>query len=185
MKRLTRYTIAVALALVGVGCSKPAPQVPVSQSPLPAAGAAARVVDGKDPALYGVWIPETYMYDGTNYAIDDGLMIITPKYLIANAIYDLSPKKKPKPDANANYGTYEITEPGKLVMDQAMQLHWRSESADAKLVEGDGTFFNQDVPETLLYKIEGDTLTIRFQVPGEQGWILKRVPGETCTPPAA
>jgi hypothetical protein len=135
-----------------------------------------------DPALCGVWIPETYVYGGRPYKMIDALMVITPQYLIANAIYDLSEKKKkPKPDANANFGPYRITRPGELVMDQKMQLHWRSEGEGVALVEGDGTFFNQNVPETILYEVHGDTLTFSFQVPGEQSWIMKRVPGEmTC-----
>jgi hypothetical protein len=136
-----------------------------------------------DPKLYGVWIPKTYVYNGKPHPIDDGLVVITQQYLIANAIYDLSEAKKPKPDANANYGTYVIKAPGQLVMDQAMQLHWRSPGGESELVEGDGTFFNQGVTEEIHYEVDGDTLTFKFQVPGDQRWVLKRATGESCTTP--
>jgi hypothetical protein len=136
-----------------------------------------------DPRLYGVWIPKTYIYDGKPHPMDSGLMVITPNFLIANAIYDLSEPRKTEPDANANYGPYRITAPGVLVMQQQMQLHWRGPGGE-KLVEGDGTFFHRGVPETIHYEVNGDKLTLRFQVPGEQAWVLERANGETCTPSA-
>lgn len=131
----------------------------------------------KDPALLGVWKLKTYIYNGKPHAVSSGLMVITANYLIADAIYDLSETPKPEPDANANYGTYEIVAPGKLIMQQDMQLHWRGKGG-SPLVEGDGTFFNRNVPETLFYTVTGNTLKIRFDVPGDQGWILERAEGE-------
>ena len=192
MTNTTLRTVLFVTLFLAVGCSERAseesarpavdaiaaddPTGPENQGSSEGRGA------GNDPTLYGVWIPRTYMYNGKAHKIDSGLMIITPTYLIANAIYDLSEPKKPKPDANANYGTYRITAPGQLVMDQAMQLHWRSSSDNTGLVEGDGTFFNQNVPEEIHYTVEGNTLTLRFQIPGEQSWTLEREVGETCSP---
>jgi hypothetical protein len=178
------------LATMATGCSEHAsPDAATAQdaavvaAPETAQQSSPAGAGASDPKLVGVWIPKTYVYNGKPHPIDDGLVIITQQYLIANAIYDLSETKKPKPDANANYGTYVIKAPGQLVMDQAMQLHWRSPGGEGELVEGDGTFFNQDVPEEIHYEVDGDTLTFKFQVPGDQRWVLTRATGESCSIP--
>ena len=127
-----------------------------------------RAENMKDASIYGVWRPIIYEFGGIEHPIEEGLMVITPNYLIATAIYDLDGDGQS--DANANHGPIEFVEPGKLMMDQKMQLHWRTS-------DNEGHFFKKDIPEEINYTVEGDRLIFHF--PDDRGasqrWISERV----------
>lgn len=122
----------------------------------------------KDESIQGVWKPIIYEFGGVEYPIEEGLMVITPTYLIATAIYDLDGDGQF--DANSNHGPYKFIESGKLVMDQKMQLHWRTSDKE-------GHFFKRDIPEEINYTIEANRLIFHF--PDDRGasqrWISERV----------
>jgi len=124
--------------------------------------------DIKDETIYGVWKPINYEFGGNDHPIEEGLMVITSDYLIATAIYDLDGDRQS--DANANHGPYKFIEPGKIVMDQKMQLHWRT-------ADMEGHFFKKDIPEEINYTVEGNLLIFHF--PDDRGsrqrWISERI----------
>ncbi|MEP7242729.1 MAG: hypothetical protein ABI885_03490 [Gammaproteobacteria bacterium] len=186
MNTAIRSLTACMAAAILIGCADKSYEAGAGAArPTPQPEKPAAVPEGGDANLLGVWVPETWMSGGTAHPFQSGLMVITPRYLIVDAIYDLGEKKKPTPDASANYGTYKVTSPGLLVMDQAMQLHWVSDAARADGAPGTGTFFKQKVPESIKYDVSGDTLRLFFEVPGEQSWILKRQSAESIGPSSA
>ena len=111
--------------------------------------------------LYGVWAPTTYVLNGKDHALT-GIMIITPRYFMGNATYKSSATGV---DANANSGPYYL-EDGHIVLNQWMQLHYRTENPSENLL-------TEGVVEKIRYEVEGDTLTFHF--PSGNRYISKRL----------
>lgn len=100
---------------------------------------------------YGVWRATFYEIEGVQHK-QDGLIIITPDFLMSNTIFDADGDIYP--DANANSGPIKI-EDDVIVMEQWMQLHWRT-------ADDEGNFLTQGVVERIPYKVEGDLLIFEF-----------------------
>jgi hypothetical protein len=116
------------------------------------AGAAAiAAADESDERLYGTWRTVEYTLGGRAVPLR-GLMIITPRYIVGNTIFDEDGDGTP--EANANAGSIEVAG-GVIRILQWMQLHWRPNEPQAH-------FLREDVIEEIPYAIEGGRLIFRF-----------------------
>lgn len=104
-----------------------------------------------DEDLYGTWIPLQYNL-GDKVLDLRGIMIITPNYLVANTTFDTDGDGVL--EANANSGPI-IVENNTIKLNQWMQLHWRQKDLE-------GNFLRVDIPEDIIYSIEGDRLIFNF-----------------------
>lgn len=143
--RIARTFIAIVLASLLVGCQTNRLAAPTSPP----------------GALQGVWRPSTYVINDENLPLD-GVMVITPRYLVANTTFRSASGDV---DANANSGSYYL-EDGHIVMNQWMQLHYRPKNQAE-------TFLAEDVIERIRYELRGDTLTFLF--PSGNRYILHRL----------
>jgi len=115
-----------------------------------------------DQRLYGIWRVRNYEVQGVPHAIT-GLVVITDKYLLSNAIFQLEGAAEPQ--ANANAGPYTLRN-GNIVLLQEMQLHWRpGENATQN-------FLHQNVEEIIPYRFDGKNLVFSF--PSGNRYVLER-----------
>jgi hypothetical protein len=107
-----------------------------------------------DKRLIGTWKPVSYTINGVKHDMR-GLMIITPKYFMANTVFESSPGVWK--GANANSGPYTLDGPN-IVLIQWMQLHYRGEHvSDPK-----ETFLTEGVVEKINYSFENGNLVFNF-----------------------
>jgi hypothetical protein len=115
--------------------------------------------------LIGTWKPINYTVAGVPHKMR-GLMIITPKFFMANTIFETSPGVWR--GANANSGPYVIQD-GKLVLTQWMQLHFRGE----QLTDPKETFLKEGVVEKIKYRFENGRLV--FDFPSGNHYVSERL----------
>ncbi len=120
--------------------------------------------DQHDSRLYGTWRVTTYVVQGVAHPAK-GLVVITERYFLSNAVFDLDSATGPQ--ANANAGPYRL-DGEKIVLLQEMQLHWRPGRASNE------SFLRQDVEETFPYVFSGRNLTFSF--PSGNRYVLERAP---------
>ncbi|MEJ8567941.1 hypothetical protein [Elongatibacter sediminis] len=116
-----------------------------------------------DPELYGVWEPIEYVVDGTVTPLR-GAMIVTPGYLVANAIYDGDGDGVL--EANATSGPITVAN-NTITYMQWVQLHYRP--------SGEGNELHENVEYDINYTIEDDRLIFHF--PSGNRYISKRLAG--------
>lgn len=121
---------------------------------------AQQSIDPDSP--FGVWRASVYELDGVEHQ-QDGLIIVTPDYLMSNTIFQAD--NDDIPDGNANSGPISF-DGDVIVMEQWMQLHWRTEDTG-------GNFLTQGVVERIPYIVEGDSLIFHF--PSGNRYISKRL----------
>ena len=117
-----------------------------------------------DQRLYGVWRISTYIIQGVSHTAR-GLVDITPKYFLADAVFDFDDDAHLS--ANANSGPYQVKN-GKIILQQEMQLHWRPGQRENE------NFLHQNVQETFAYRFENGTLLFLF--PSGNRYVLERAP---------
>ena len=142
---MNRCWIVIAVASVVFGCgSKPGDG------------------DSPDDTVFGVWRAVSYEIQGVEYE-QDGLIMITPGYLMSNTVFDADGDTSL--DANANSGPIQF-EGNTIVIEQWMQLHWRT--ADTA-----GNFLNQGAVERIPYRLEDDLLI--FEFPSGNRYVAERL----------
>jgi hypothetical protein len=118
-----------------------------------------------DKRLLGTWKPTSYTINGVKHDMR-GLMIITPKYFMANTVFESSPGVWK--GANANSGPYTL-EGSNIVLTQWMQLHYRGEHVE----DPKETFLTEGVVEKINYSIENGTLVFNF--PSGNHYLSERI----------
>ena len=117
---------------------------------------------GVDNPLFGVWRAVRYEIQGAEYE-QDGLIMITPDYLMSNTVFNADGDSSP--DANANSGAIRL-EGNTIVMEQWMQLHWRT-------ADSNGNFLTQGDVERIPYRLENNLLI--FEFPSGNRYIAERL----------
>jgi hypothetical protein len=117
-----------------------------------------------DRRLYGVWRISDYIVQGVSHKAR-GLVNITPKYFLADAVFDFDDDAHLS--ANANSGPYHVKD-GKIVLEQEIQLHWRPGQKENE------NFLRQNVEETFAYQFDNGRLLFLF--PSGNRYVLERAP---------